>query len=44
MQIGFSVENKNRMANIVDPDETSRLIGSYTVCTGIGFDLPGRKG
>ena len=36
-QIGFSVKNKNGMANSADPDETahitSRLIRIYTVCT-----------
>ena len=29
------------MANSVDPDETARLIWIYTICSGIGFGLPG---
>ena len=32
------------MVNSVDPDETSRPIWIYTVCTSIDFGLPGRKG
>ena len=37
-------KKKNRMANSVDPDETARLIWIYTICSGIGFGLPGLKG
>ena len=45
MPIGVLVLNIKQMANSVDPDEMAHYelihLDLYTVCTGIGFCLPG---